>query len=756
MKYLLTFLLLGLLFSCQSRFSPLEELRSYDLIWDSPSLDYNGTMPLGNGELGANVWMEESGDLLLYISRTDTWGDNSRLLKVGKVRVRLDPAPEVRTGSFSQRLNLAKGRIEFSLGSGNEAVKLQVRVDARHPAIIIDAESSTALKLTAGIELWRNEPYELPSYEVSDVLLDRKQPDQKHGPMVVEPDVILSDQKAQIGWYHFNQKSVGPEISLEVQGLSGFSMQDPILHRCFGALIRGSGGTVLDDKSLQTQGGTHQELQLVVLTEHPSSPEEWLKKANAEADLLQISNAPELEKAHVDWWEEFWLRSWIFARVSDTAKMGEIKDVQAVNQGYILQRFINACNGRGGYPIKFNGSIFTVPSPEGPGDADYRRWGPGYWWQNTRLPYLSMCTSGDFEMLKPLFNLYAGTIFELSKYRTKTYFGFDGAYFAECTNFWGTVFSESYGWTPMEEREDPLQVSGYHKWEWVAGPELTWMMLDYYEHTEDNGFLQDTLLPVAKEVMRFFENFYETNAEGKLVMYPAQALETWWDCTNPMPELAGLIAVSERLLNLPETVLNKDFRDWLRNFRNKLPDLPLRLIEEELALAPAERFSQKSNIENPELYAVFPFRLVSLEKANVDWGLNAFNHRWDKGNFGWRQEEIFMAYLGLAEEAQYNLIGRAKNHDKNSRFPGFWGPNYDWVPDQDHGGVLLKAFQSMLIQTEGKKIMLLPAWPANWSAEFKLHAPYQTTITGTVQEGKLVKMKVSPKNREKDVLVLNN
>ena len=49
------------------------------------------------------------------------------------------------------------------------------------------------------------------------------------------------------------------------------------------------------------------------------------------------------------------------------------------------QRFIDACAGRGRYPIKFNGSIFTVPYPGEPGDADYPRWGPGYWWQNTRL-----------------------------------------------------------------------------------------------------------------------------------------------------------------------------------------------------------------------------------------------------------------------------------------------------------------------------------------------------------------------------------
>jgi hypothetical protein len=78
-------------------------------------------------------------------------------------------------------------------------------------------------------------------------------------------------------------------------------------------------------------------------------------------------------------------------------KLGIRRCAGYVSQMYALQRFVTACAGRGAYPIKYNGSIFTVPSEGAPGDADYRRWGPGYWWQNTRLPYLALCASGDFE-----------------------------------------------------------------------------------------------------------------------------------------------------------------------------------------------------------------------------------------------------------------------------------------------------------------------------------------------------------------------
>jgi len=37
--------------------------------------------------------------------------------------------------------------------------------------------------------------------------------------------------------------------------------------------------------------------------------------------------------------------------------------------------------------------------------------------------------------------------------------------------------------------------------------------------------------------------------------------------------------------------------------------------------------------------------------------------------------------------------------------------------------MLLKAFQAMLMQTDGEKILRLPNWPKDWDVGFRLHAP---------------------------------
>jgi hypothetical protein len=280
------------------------------------------------------------------------------------------------------------------------------------------------------------------------------------------------------------------------------------------------------------------------------------------------------------------------------------------------------------------------------------------------------------------------------------------------------------------------------------------MMLEYYEYTEDAGFLDAKAIPLAIEILRFFDEHYTTGDDGKLFMSPAQAVETWWDCDNPMPELAGMYAVIEKLEQLPENTLTADRKKFVAELKRKLPVLPLtKSPDGNTMLAPAQRFEQCRNVENPELYAVFPFRLISYEKPNVEWGVEAFKSRKDRGASGWRQDDLFASYLGLTDEARNHLVQRANNKHVKSRFPAFWGPNYDWTPDQCHGGVLTKGVQSLVMQCDGRRIDLFPAFPPDWDCDFKLRAPYNTTVEGKLKNGKIAHLKVTPKEREKDIVV---
>jgi alpha-L-fucosidase 2 len=455
-------------------------------------------------------------------------------------------------------------------------------------------------------------------------------------------------------------------------------------------------------------------------------------------------------------------------RMAGEGKINDLDEAFEVSRAYTLQHWIQACAGRGAYPIKFNGSLFTVDAmdvywkfPEGRYcGPDYRRWGGPYWFQNTRLIYWPMLYSGDFDQMVPLFNMYRNML-PLLKERTRRYFGHDGVYFSETTQMWGLNRETDFG------KNNPgfYPTNGYMKYNWDCGLELSTMLLAYYQHTQDEAFVKETLLPIADQVVIFYEQHYKRDNNGKLHISPSQALETWHTAEDPVTVLAGLRVVLAGLLALPESLTAGEQRERWKRVLGEVKDLPIAEEDGKKWVKPAHVFSEKRNAENSELYAIFPYPVYGVGKPDLKIGLETYARRENKRTGGWQQDAIQAALLGQTQDAKTfllqnitteNLMGGVdeKANRTDSRFPAFWGPNFDWLPDQCNGSVIISTLQYMLMQTDGKKIILLPAWPKDWNASFKLHAPYQTTVEGRVVNGEVVDLKVTPKSRRKDVIII--
>jgi alpha-L-fucosidase 2 len=734
----------------KAAFDNLKELRRFDVAWDRPGADSKDSMPLGNGDIGLNVWTEQAtGSICFYIGKTDAWDETGRLLKLTKVRIKLDPNPFLAGSPFLQKLNLAEGAIEITAGKGADEVRLRLRVDAGLPLIRLEATVPETLTITAGIEPWRVQVETLKDELVSGLNYYSK----IMGFSTVQPDVVPELKGDRIGWYHHNPETPSFARALVLQGLEKFPVRDPLKDRIFGGIMEGRGFVRRDPKTIVSAKGQARELNIHVLTLQPSDPARFLAALEAQMRLTASVSPVRASAAHKAWWNAFWNRSWIYVRSPRSIKtpLGMENEGDVVTRGYILQRFVNACAGRGAFPIKFNGSLFTVEEPDKEGFADYRLWGPGYWWQNTRLPYMAMPAAGDIDLMQPFFNMYSDLL-PLGRYRTKLYFGHEGAYFPECINFWGIVFPGTWGDKYLADMPDRIQAGGWHKYEWVGGLEMASMMFDAWLYSQDNAFLHEKVLPFAEAMLTFFDKHYGLDDKGRLKLQPSQALETWWDCTNAMPEVAGLHYLTRQLKTLPRGLMTADQARLVDHLAAILPPIPTREVDGKKMLAPAERFEKKQNVENPELYAVYPFRLFGIGKPDIDLAIRALDARTDRGHFGWRQDDIFMALLGLTDQVKSGLVERASRWNENRRFPAFWGPNYDWTPDQDHGGVLTKTLQVMLLQCEDRQIRILPAWPSDWDVTFKLHAPFNTTLDGTARQGKIERLAVSPKSRIVDIV----
>ena len=721
---------------------------SYNVVWPTPSEDYNGSMPIGNGELAANVWVEPTGDLIFLLSKSDTWsggGPVPELLKLGRIRVKLDP-PLFEDGmEFKQELDLKTGSIRINVASRNpkpETRNLSFWIDANRPVVHVDIQSSEPCTAEIALESWRAEGKWL-----------------RGG---AQKDVILPSDGQTVRWYQRNVHSIYAQSMIN-QHMGEFvdKFHDPLMNRTFGGLMVGEGLKAKDAQTLVTYEPTQTiHVSIHALTAQTKTSEEWLAQLEQQRQTMEAVPIEDAWPAHVSWWKDFWDRSYI--HVSGTP------DAERVAQAYQLQRWVQACAGRGNYPIKFNGSLFTVDGvdalwsiPEGQySGPDYARWGGPYWFQNTRLIYWPMLYSGDYDHMAPFFKLYRDML-PLLKERTRRYFGHEGVFFSETAQIWGLNRDTDFG----KGNTNFYPTTGYMKYNWDCGLELSAMLLAYFQHTGDEAFVKETLLPIADQVVIFYDQHYQRTPDGKLHVSPSQALETWHTAEDPVPVVAGLRVVLAGLLALPDSLTTNEQRDRWQRLLGEVKELPIAEEAGKRWLKPAHVYSDKKNAENPEMYAVFPYPIYGVGKADLEIGRETYARRGTQRTGGWQQDAIQAALLGLTEQAKNyllqnvtteNLMGKPAELAKrpDSRFPAFWGPNFDWIPDQCNGSVILITLQRMLMQTDGNAIRLLPAWPADWNADFKLHAPHNTMVEGRVVNGEVMDLKVTPESRRKDVVII--
>jgi hypothetical protein len=744
MKHLLPLIVLPVFLhtSQAANLSPAElreAISANDVVWDEPGSSSADSMPLGNGDIGLNVWTEQNGDLVFYIGKTDAWTENpngtSGLAKIGKVRISTSPALFSGTKGFSQALHLYDGKMIISGNNG----EIRVWVDANAPVIHVQSFAKKASILTVSLD-----PYRCGTALVTNGGTNPVSQFQRPNFEELKADYHAEGLSNRLAWCHFDGTTNG----------LGKPTTPEVVNWGFGALIQGAEMTASGTGTLTSTPGANHEIAITVASGKAESDRSWIDSVLHAASATFSPVTEEQKKAHADWWHAFWDRSYIF--VSGTP------EARKVTQGYVLQRFVTACSGRGAWPVKFNGSLFVIDWPAlsfgkdkvtgqeiiKPVTADYRGWGGEYWFQNTRAMYWPRLKAGDYDIMKPLFRMYLGEI-RNNETTVKSLYHHDGSYVAETSPHWGAL-PNLVGKTN----------GAYTDFYFTPVLEISTMMLDYYEQTQDPAFVKETLLPFANLGLTFFTNHFPRDKDGKLLLSPDNSIEMYWMVSNPLPDIAGLHYVLSRLKQLPPDLTTPEMRKLWADLEVILPPLPLgdkqgkKVI---LPYDPALNGKVKShNFENPELYAVYPFRLYGLPelaKADLQIARDTYDARTQKGMHCWGQDPMDCAYLGLTDEAKKLVIHDLTNQDKRQKFLAFWDKGHDYAPDEDIGGNGEQTLQLMLMQTERSKILLLPAWPKDWNCTFKLHAPFKTTVSGTVSDGKVTSLTVDPRERCKDVII---
>jgi hypothetical protein len=139
-----------------------DALDNYNVVWNSASKDSSESMPVGGGDIGLNVWVE-NGEVLFYMARSGTFDENNEFLKLGRVRMKLSPNPFGEQSEFRQELKLRQGYIEITgknRDKGSATVKVWVEV--YRPVIHVDISGDQPFSVEAAYEGWRTKERELP------------------------------------------------------------------------------------------------------------------------------------------------------------------------------------------------------------------------------------------------------------------------------------------------------------------------------------------------------------------------------------------------------------------------------------------------------------------------------------------------------------------------------------------------------------------------------------------------------------------
>ncbi len=329
-------------------------------------------MPIGNGDFAANIWFSE-GKLHLLLSKSDAWSEEGRLLKVGQVSLKFNPN-FFNNEFFRQKLSVKDATVSIT---GSHGASVEIWIDALMNVLNVEMKSPHhAVALESSLFVWRDRVRNfMPGEETSfmGATCNRSR--------VFHPDIVLpADEQGNLVWYHRNENRSIFSDQLLREGLDPSfvaGLSDPLLNRTFGALLRARSVPAPaaepapfhspSPRRLVSRGAApHHAVQVVAHTDVTATAAAWRAGLAARAEEAEAAGREAAREAHAGWWAALWRRSHI-----DLAADGDGGGAAAASRGHCLERYVQACAGRGEQPIKFNGNLFTV---EARGfDPDFRQ-----------------------------------------------------------------------------------------------------------------------------------------------------------------------------------------------------------------------------------------------------------------------------------------------------------------------------------------------------------------------------------------------
>ena len=712
-----------------------------DYVWTSQSANSAGSMPCGGHDVGMNVWVE-NGDIMVYIAKSGMFDENNSLLKAGRLRLRLEPNPfEPGTEGFTQTLCLDDGAVYIRQGG----TEVRLWADVFTPVVFIEINAGDKVDAVLGYENWRYDDRPLTKAECQQCSYKWVIPADCR---TLKDSIEAAD--GRLTFTHKNNAETVFDFTVTRESLDSIKdeLPDPIGGLAFGGVI-----TAPDFTYTGTIDGVYAS------TDYRA----WCFEARrVRRSVISVSlfcgdERPEnitsqaSRRRSKEWWHAYWQRSYIKIESDDARAATMVRN-------YELARYMLGCNAYGAWPTKFNGGLFTFDpvyvDEKRPFTPDYRCWGGGTMTaQNQRLIYWPMLKSGDTDMMIAQFDTYLRML-PAAMARTRYYWGHAGASFTEQIENFGLPNPAEYG---KHKPGDDLgtERNAWLEYQWDTALEFCSMMLLSHSYASTDISRYEKLIG---ECVTFFDEHYQylarksgikaLNGEGKLILYPSSGCETYKMAYNASSLVAALHAVvaqceaydkargsiqADTLVDGAPLLIDYGIKD-------RLPEIPLTVIDGDTCIAPAVVWARVQNVETPQLYPVFPWRVYGLGRPSLNIARNTYTKDPHaiamRSTTGWKQDNIWAACLGLTDEAM--ALNTEKLSNGPYRFTAFYDMGFDWAPDCNRAGAAMIGLQEMLLQeAPDGSLLLFPAWDKSIDASFRLHASGNRTVEARIKDGKI-------------------
>jgi hypothetical protein len=680
-----------------------------DIVLGQPNVNPTASMPLGNGALGVAAWAANG--FTAQLNRSDSMPGRK---SPGQVTI---PGLSVlsHAADFKGRLDLTDGVLEESGGG----MSMKAWVSAAKDELVIDVTGANPnLTQTASVYLWPGRNPVAAVHGTTGTLAETWTDNSGYGASG-QPFGSLAAITA-------GGRDVRTSVTSAAKITTSFRPNADGEFRVVVAAPHWAGGTAADTAAVTAATVIGNDARV------------------AQAALLNQQNR---------WWDTYWSHSGLVEMNSADGSAAYLENLRTL---YLYDAA--ASSKAGTYFGSQAGEADMFDWSE-----DRQTWAPNdYWIWNLRGEISANMSSGDYQLNRPIFDMYLGDLPNIEAWTKAQMGGLPGACVPETMSFNGNGY---YGDGPVAS-DASCALAASPQWnaeDISSGAEMSLYMWEQYLGTGDRAFLKKAF-PFMEATAQFLLAYQRAGSDG-LLHAVANAHETQWAVQDPTTDIVAdrtifpIIAQAARLVGDEATSdpLLAQFAAALR----EIPPYPrtddatrTQLLnpgytQAETAAADAtgtdmiaisyQPAAERHNGENIELEPLWPWDQVSDTDANL-FALEqrSYASRPNKGGNDWSYDAVDSARLGQPAQVESNLVALTEAHQVYPSGLADIGGSVGYQPYQEQSANVAAAVDEALAQDYDGIIRFAPAWPSDWDGSGTVYLQGGDKADVQVENGQLV------------------